>query len=62
MKNLSKVTFAVLLALPLTQPVSAQQSQTTQNAKNVILLISDGAGMQTWNAATYYRFGALGHV
>lgn len=61
MKNLSKVTFAVLLALPLTQLVSAQQSQTTQNAKNVILLISDGAGMQTWNAATYYRFGALGH-
>lgn len=29
-------------------------------AKNVILLISDGAGMHTWNAASYYRHGALG--
>lgn len=31
-----------------------------QPAKNVILMISDGAGLQTWHAASYYRHGALG--
>ncbi len=30
-------------------------------AKNVILLITDGAGINTWHAASYYRHGALGH-
>lgn len=29
-------------------------------AKNVILMISDGAGINTWHAASYYRNGALG--
>ncbi|MCK3657332.1 alkaline phosphatase [Pasteurellaceae bacterium Pebbles2] len=60
MKNLSKSAVAVLLALSLTQPVLAEQAKSEAHAKNVILLISDGAGMQTWNAASYYRFGALG--
>lgn len=29
-------------------------------AKNVIMLISDGAGQSTWDAASYYRHGELG--
>ncbi|MFT8210920.1 MAG: hypothetical protein ACMZI0_10685 [Symbiopectobacterium sp.] len=27
----------------------------------MILLISDGAGINTWHAVSYYRHGALGH-
>ncbi|WGF89865.1 alkaline phosphatase [Marinivivus vitaminiproducens] len=30
-------------------------------AKNVILLVSDGAGSTTWDAASYYQHGGLGH-
>jgi alkaline phosphatase len=30
-------------------------------ARNVILMIADGAGPTTWDAASYYRHGALGH-
>lgn len=30
-------------------------------AKNVIVMISDGAGINTWHAASYYRHGGLGH-
>lgn len=29
-------------------------------ARNVILMISDGAGYHSWNAASYFRHGALG--
>lgn len=29
-------------------------------ARNVILMVSDGAGYHTWNAASYFRHGALG--
>ncbi len=28
--------------------------------RNVILMISDGAGFHTWNAASFYRHGAIG--
>ena len=38
-------------------PSSAQDKPV----KNVILLITDGAGINTWRAASYYRHGALGH-
>ncbi|GGB71648.1 alkaline phosphatase [Glycocaulis alkaliphilus] len=31
-----------------------------QEARNVILMISDGAGMTTWQAASHYRHGELG--
>ena len=41
----------------LTVPALAQDTK----AKNVILLITDGAGIETWRAASYYRHGALGH-
>ncbi|MCG8710111.1 alkaline phosphatase [Brenneria sp. 4F2] len=37
------------------------QDVTPVKAKNVILLITDGAGINTWHAASYYRHGALGH-
>lgn len=32
----------------------------TPSARNVILMISDGASPATWDAASYYRHGALG--
>lgn len=48
------------LSIPLvTQAVA--QNVAPNKAKNVILLISDGAGINTWHAASYYRHGALGH-
>lgn len=54
----------VLLALGLTTvfggAVSPSMAQDAP-AKNVILLITDGAGINTWRAASYYRHGALGH-
>lgn len=31
-----------------------------QEARNVILMISDGAGMPTWQAASHYRHGGMG--
>ncbi|MFE8103502.1 alkaline phosphatase [Brenneria goodwinii] len=37
------------------------QDVAPAKAKNVILLITDGAGINTWHAASYYRHGALGH-
>ena len=67
MKKLTQYTLSTLSILALSTAVSAQNtnSQAVKNsqnsAKNVILLISDGAGMETWNAASYYRHGALGH-
>lgn len=39
--------------------VPAAVAQDAQ-AKNVILLITDGAGVQTWDAASFYEYGALG--
>lgn len=56
------LTFKPLLLASLIS-FSAQSALATEPtpAKNVILLISDGAGMHTWNAASYYRHGALGH-
>lgn len=51
------LTIALSITTALVAPAIAQNT----HAKNVILLISDGAGMQTWNAASYYRHGGLGH-
>ncbi|MBN1403098.1 MAG: alkaline phosphatase [Opitutales bacterium] len=31
-----------------------------EDALNVIIMISDGCGYNTWNAASYYQYGALG--
>jgi alkaline phosphatase len=35
-------------------------AESTTPAKNVILLVSDGASVGTWDAASYYQHGALG--
>lgn len=51
------ILFAALLASSALVPAALAQDAP---AKNVILLISDGAGMQTWNAASYFEFGGLG--
>ncbi|AWW33603.1 alkaline phosphatase [Mannheimia varigena] len=64
MKKLTQLTFSAIAVFCFMASANAQQAvENTQNsakAKNVILLISDGAGMQTWNAASYYRHGTLG--
>lgn len=66
MKKLTQYTLSTLAVLAFSSAVSAQEvatqavKNTQKSAKNVILLISDGAGMQTWNAASYYRHGTLG--
>ncbi|MFT4012238.1 MAG: alkaline phosphatase [Paracoccus sp. (in: a-proteobacteria)] len=57
MKTAMKLALAFGSSTILTSPVLAQEAL----ARNVIVLISDGAGMETWNAASFYRHGALGH-
>lgn len=65
--NLSRRRFALLstaaaatLADPAIIRPAAAQGWTGPRPKNVILMISDGAGFHTWNAASYYEFGELG--
>jgi len=31
-----------------------------QNAKNIVLMVADGASYNAWNMASYYQYGALG--
>ncbi|MCX8997449.1 alkaline phosphatase [Rhizobiaceae bacterium BDR2-2] len=57
MTILKKIALGLCLASALVSPALAQSPQ----AKNVIVLITDGAGMETWRAASYFRHGALGH-
>jgi alkaline phosphatase len=57
MKSLKSLMLALAATSALVAPALAQEG----SAKNVIVLISDGAGVETWAAATYFRFGALGH-
>ncbi len=61
MKAFVKSTLAVVISLCICQTALASENvyQPTK-AKNVILLISDGAGPNTWKAASYFRHGALG--
>ncbi len=55
---------AAALATPAIIPVRdgayAQVAGAAGRPRNVILMISDGAGFHTWNAASYYEFGELG--
>ncbi len=54
--KLSKIAFVFIAASAV-----AQAEQVSPNsAKNVILLISDGTGINTWKAASHFRHGALG--
>ncbi|QIW16855.1 alkaline phosphatase [Pasteurellaceae bacterium RH1A] len=57
-----KITAAILAGLASSQATLANTAQAPESgkAKNVILLITDGAGINTWHAASYYRHGALG--
>ncbi|MGV6871763.1 alkaline phosphatase [Pseudochelatococcus sp. B33] len=57
MTILKKIALGLCLASALTAPALAQNPQ----AKNVIVLITDGAGIETWRAASFFRHGALGH-
>ncbi|ARO15839.1 alkaline phosphatase (plasmid) [Ketogulonicigenium robustum] len=56
MKSLKLAALALLASSALVAPALAQD-----HAKNIIVLITDGAGPESWNAASYYRHGALGH-
>ncbi len=56
---LSTATAATLVGPAIVRPVAAQ-GRNRGRPKNVILMISDGAGFHTWNAASYYQFGELG--
>ncbi|MEH2920830.1 alkaline phosphatase [Samsonia erythrinae] len=59
-----RISSSALLVFSLSVPLATQavaQDASPNKAKNVILLISDGAGINTWHAASYYRHGALGH-
>ncbi|ANB32635.1 alkaline phosphatase [Rhodovulum sulfidophilum] len=51
----------LLVSLGLSTALVAPAMAQDATAKNVILLITDGAGIETWRAASYYRFGGLGH-
>lgn len=48
------------LALALWLACASVPVMAEGEAKNVILLVSDGAGLNTWKAASYFRHGALG--
>ncbi len=49
---------AALVALGVVGPVAAQDQQ----AKNVFLLISDGAGFNHFNATAMYQYGGIGSL
>ncbi|MBN2473185.1 MAG: alkaline phosphatase [Pirellulales bacterium] len=53
-----RLSVAVLLGWAMVLWVS--QAFAAQPAKNVILLIADGAGFNAWQAASYYEHGQLG--
>lgn len=59
MRSISKLFIGLLATSAIVPAAFAQDAQG--QAKNVIVLITDGAGMETWNAASYFEFGALGH-
>lgn len=56
---LSTAAATALAAPPVIRLASAREWQGPR-PKNVILMISDGAGFHTWNAASYFEFGKLG--
>lgn len=59
--KLSKIALVLFVGATVHQTAIAQSTTTDgAKAKNVILLISDGAGINTWKAASYFRHGALG--
>ncbi|MGP9633641.1 alkaline phosphatase [Halomonas sp. AOP43-A1-21] len=57
MKNFKWNALTLALASIMVTPALAQED----TAKNVILMITDGTGIETFRAASYFRHGALGH-
>jgi len=57
MKTVNHAILAMLVTSALVAPAMAQDG----GAKNVILMITDGTGIESFRAASYYRHGALGH-
>ncbi|WGE89920.1 alkaline phosphatase [Actinobacillus arthritidis] len=58
--KLSKIALFLCVGATIHQTAIAKSTATeSPKAKNVILLISDGAGINTWKAASYFRHGAL---
>ena len=56
-KRLKHLAFVVAL---LVLPVAGVYAETFESAKNIILMIADGAAWNTWNMASYYQYGQLG--
>lgn len=54
MTRFFRITAISFATLAIASAASAQE------ARNVILMISDGAGLTTWHAASHYRHGGLG--
>ncbi len=57
---LDRRRFALLTASAVAAPAVLRRARAAASARNVILMISDGAGFHTWNAAAYYQDGRLG--
>lgn len=53
-------TLAAPAIVPFRRDALAQAAGAGGAPRNVILMISDGAGFHTWNAASYFEFGELG--
>jgi alkaline phosphatase len=47
---------AILVALP----VAATDAFAADPAKNIIIMVADGAAWNTWNMTSYYQYGTLG--
>ncbi|MFC0219591.1 alkaline phosphatase [Pseudochelatococcus lubricantis] len=62
MTLLKNIALGLCLASAMVAPALAQGTQAKgPQAKNVIVMITDGAGIETWRAASFFRHGALGH-
>lgn len=55
-----RLTRAFLIAFAVCTAI-VPAAHAAGGVKNVIVMISDGAGINTWHAASYYRHGGLGH-
>lgn len=56
-----RLTKTLLIAFAVCTAIVPAVQAAEGAAKNVIVMISDGAGINTWHAASYYRHGGLGH-
>jgi alkaline phosphatase len=59
-RHFGLMTAAAAGALAAPAVLRATRAAAQGRARNVILMISDGAGFHTWTAASFYRHGALG--